>query len=205
MPWLYHFTHQTNLEAILTAGCLNCDSAMADHSRAVVGNCDIKARRKKCEVTVHPFGVVADYVPFYFAPRSPMLYLIHKGNVPGCKYGQEEVIYLCALAEEVAPECAYCYTDRNAAQSLASFSKDIKDIDQNVDMPLMEERYWHDTAEDLGRKDRRMAEFLVHQFFPWNLVKGIGVYGEANSRYVQAVLGRHGQTTPVKVVRDWYF
>jgi ssDNA thymidine ADP-ribosyltransferase, DarT len=31
-------------------------------------------------------GTLHDYVPFYFAPRSPMLFAINNGNVPGCDF-----------------------------------------------------------------------------------------------------------------------
>lgn len=205
MTWLYHFTHQNNLESILAAGGLQCDSAMAGHSHAVVGNRDIKTRRKYRPVSVPPHGVVADYVPFYFAPRSPMLFLIHNGNVPECEYGQEDVVYFCATVEEVVAECAFCYTDRNAARSIAGFFNDVEEMEGVVDMPLMSERYWGNSPDDLDRVDRRMAEFLVHRFFPWSLVKGIGVYGQGNSRYVQSVLDRNGQATPIEILRDWYF
>ncbi|WP_285905828.1 type II toxin-antitoxin system toxin DNA ADP-ribosyl transferase DarT [Pseudodesulfovibrio pelocollis] len=205
MTNLYHFTHQSNLESILASGGLLCDSAMAAQRHAVVGNRDIKGRRAHLDVTVAPHGVVADYVPFYFAPRSPMLYVIHKGTVPACEYPQNEVIYLCTTVEDVVAVCDYCYTDRNAALYLAEFYKDISHIHVNVDMPLMSEEYWNNTPEDLDRMERRMAEFLVHRFFPWNLVKGIGVYGDDNLEYVQGVLAKHGQAVPTKKLRHWYF
>ena len=37
-------------------------------------------------VPIGPGGAVSDYVLFYFAPRSPMMYAIHRGNVP--TYGE---------------------------------------------------------------------------------------------------------------------
>jgi hypothetical protein len=45
---------------------------------------------------------VADYVPFYFAPRSPMLYKLHKGGVPNYTNGQDPLVYLVSSAEAVA-------------------------------------------------------------------------------------------------------
>ena len=43
----------------------------------------------------------ADYVPFYFGPKSPMLYAIKQGKVEGYQ-GQREIVYLVAAAEEIA-------------------------------------------------------------------------------------------------------
>ena len=40
-----------------------------------------------------------------------------------------------------------------------------------IDWELMESKYWHDTDEDNSRKRRREAEFLIHKFCPWTLVK----------------------------------
>lgn len=51
-----------------------------------VGKDNIKEGRRRRTVPIGPGGVVADYVPFYFAPRSPMLFTIDKGSVPQYHY-----------------------------------------------------------------------------------------------------------------------
>jgi hypothetical protein len=55
---------------------------------------DIKAARKNARVPLSPFGCVADYVPFYFTPRSPMPYKLAKKGVPTYTDGQDPLIYL---------------------------------------------------------------------------------------------------------------
>lgn len=67
---IFHFTHIDNLASIIATG-LGCDSHACPS--VDVGNHDIKQRRAERKVPVPPGGVVADYVPFYFAPRSPMI------------------------------------------------------------------------------------------------------------------------------------
>ncbi len=49
-----------------------------------------------------PSGTLDDHVPFYFAPRSPMLYSIHGGYVEGYVVGQRSVIHLVSSAEAVS-------------------------------------------------------------------------------------------------------
>lgn len=49
---------------------------------------NIQDRRAYRQVPFDPGGVLHDYVPFYFAPRSPMLYTISRGNVVGYEQGQ---------------------------------------------------------------------------------------------------------------------
>jgi ssDNA thymidine ADP-ribosyltransferase, DarT len=44
------------------------------------------------QVPLAPYGCVADYVPCYFAPRSPMLYKLHKGGVPNYSGGHVPVV-----------------------------------------------------------------------------------------------------------------
>jgi hypothetical protein len=46
----------------------------------------IKRRRLGLPLPCHAGDRVADYVPFYFCPRSVMLYLIHRGNHPELTY-----------------------------------------------------------------------------------------------------------------------
>ena len=41
----------------------------------------IQDRRSIKSVPCGVGGSLHDYVPFYFAPRSPMLYTIHRGNL----------------------------------------------------------------------------------------------------------------------------
>ena len=53
--------------------------------------------------------------------------------------------------------------------------EDIQQLYYIIDWELMESKYWHDTDEDNSRKRRRQAEFLIHKFCPWRLVKEIGV------------------------------
>jgi len=77
---IMHFTHVMNLPGILAAGCIQADS-LVDRSSALrieAGDLNVKARRKQRRVPLAPFGRVADYVPFYFAPRSPMLFTLAK-------------------------------------------------------------------------------------------------------------------------------
>ena len=76
-----HFTHVDNLRQILADGVLYSDVLVGSRLRTEVGDRQIKADRRRYPVTCEPGGYPADYVPFYFAPRSPMLYRIARGGV----------------------------------------------------------------------------------------------------------------------------
>jgi ssDNA thymidine ADP-ribosyltransferase, DarT len=82
------------------------------------------------------------------------------------------------------------------------FFDDFKDLTR-VDWSLMKEKYWRDTDEDPDRSRRRQAEFLVHNFFPWNLVSNVAVYDGSVATTVSGILT--GQSPTVAIQQGWYY
>ncbi|WP_442877368.1 type II toxin-antitoxin system toxin DNA ADP-ribosyl transferase DarT [Desulfolutivibrio sp.] len=207
MATIFHFTALHNLLAILQTGGIVCDSRMAARSFVNIGHDRIKTRRTLRKVPVASCGVVADYVPFYFAPRSPMLYSIHRGNVPNCTYKQTDVIYFAFDSDDIfSSALSYCFTDRNAVLAHAQFSTSLAEFNSNfIDWPLMREQMWNNTPNDTERMERRMAEFLVHDFIPLSLLRGLAVYSAANMTYVNNLISGYPQPLQVILKPDWYF
>jgi hypothetical protein len=85
---LYHFTHVENLPSIVRAGRLVADRGAQRHGLVTdVGAAQVEERRRHRAVPGRPGAVVADFVPFHFAPRSPMMFRIacdHRDGVPNC-------------------------------------------------------------------------------------------------------------------------
>jgi hypothetical protein len=105
-PKIYHITHVDNLAAIATERSLLSDAAMLerDGPSVTIGMSAIKKRRvEEIVVSCHPGTKVGDYVPFYFCPRSVMLYLLHRANHPDLTYlgGQDLIVHLEADLHEV--------------------------------------------------------------------------------------------------------
>jgi len=168
-----------------------------------IGHTHIKARRLNRNVPVGPQGTVGDYVPFYFAPRSPMLFAISRGNVAGYTAGQQPVIYLCSSTEAVdAAKLPWVFTEGHADMGYTDFFDDLKDLEK-IDWKLMTAKYWNATPEDPDRSRRRQAEFLVKTFFPWKLVKQIAVYGNATAKIVNDIL--EGNAPPIVIQQGWYY
>lgn len=204
---LFHFTHVANLSSVIAHGLRSDSAVRADGSLAVeVGEDRIKEQRRRRNVPIGPGGVVADYVPFYFAARSPMLYAIHRGNVPAYQDGQDPLVYLVTdVARLQEADCRFVFTDRNAYYRTAAYAEDPADIDQLVDWPLMEARIWKDTDDQPDRMERRMAEFLVHESVPFSAVMAVGVRSEATASAVAEVLGTLDDPPQVAVRPDWYY
>ena len=204
---LFHITHISNLRSIVTDG-LYCDSAMTDSQRSVmeIGHPEIKAGRRDRLVPLPPGGVVADYVPFYFAARSPMLYVIARGTVPDYDGGQNQVVYLVTSVEAVSTHgLRYVFSDRNAALRYARYADDPQLLDQHIDWELMEARSWANTLDEPDRKERRMAELLVHRHVPWQTIHRVVTKDEGLAQHARNVLDSVPVTVPVHVEPGWYF
>jgi len=171
-----------------------------------VGNRDIKDRRRNREVLISPGGAVSDYVPFYFAARSPMLYAIHMGNVESYSGGEDEVVYLVTDTEAVSSAgLPFVFTDRNAALRFAKYSNDLGLLDTLVDWPLMEGRWFDNTDNEPDRLERRMAELLVHQHVPWSAFTGVAARTNSRAEQAEAILSNIGLETIVQTRPNWYF
>jgi len=133
-------------------------------------------------------GTLDDYVPFYLANRSPMLYSIHTGYVEGYTGGQQQVIYLVSTVEKViAGDRRWAFTDGHAVEEVTDFYDNLDDLSK-VDWRLIEHWSWKSTETDPDRKRRKQAEFLVHRSVPWNWLDRIGVMSQAMARQVRQVL-----------------
>lgn len=94
---IYHITHVDNLSSIIADGCLVSDAIMIARGgpSKAIGMSSIKQRRLRLPVDCHAGDQVGDYVPFYFCPRSVMLFLIHKRNVElTYQGGQRPIVHL---------------------------------------------------------------------------------------------------------------
>lgn len=208
-PRLYHITHVDNLPAILAAGGLRSDAAMiaAGGPVASIGMGGIKQRRLGLPVKCHPGDRVGGYVPFYFCPRSIMLFLIHCANHSELAYrgGQGPILHLEAdLHETVAWATAegkrWAFSLSNAGAVYTEFRDRMEQLDE-VDWAAVAATDFRDALV----KEGKQAEFLVRDFFPWHLVRRIGafdagVYGQA----LHALSGA-AHRPAVEVRREWYF
>lgn len=203
-PWLYHFTHIDNLATIARLGLLADGGTPPLATECAEPS--IKQRRRARQVPIPPGGVVSGYVPFYFAPRSPMLYRIHRDGVPGFHGDQCELVYLTTRLSHVDNhECAWVATDRNAALDTAHFIGDATALSSHIDWPLMGARMWKSTPEDGDRMQRRMAELLVRHRLPWDAVTYLGVCSDPVAARVEESLITFSTEPKVIVRPTWYF
>jgi ssDNA thymidine ADP-ribosyltransferase, DarT len=199
-----HFTHVSHLATIVQHGLLSDTQARARGVLAVeIGNASIKKDRRGRSVPVGPGGCVADYVPFYFAPRSPMMYAIEKGKVPTYDGGCDDLVYLMSDVQRLRAEgLLVLATDRNAVLGHAEFTEDDARLTDIVDWDLMQAAFWATTPD--GR-ERRMAECLVHEAVPRAAFTEVACKNDACAARARSALATVGSRTTVAVRPDWYF
>jgi hypothetical protein len=175
-----------------------------------------QGKRANKLVSKPPGGVIHDYVPFYLAPRSPMLFTINEGNVPDCPYRQQDIVHFVTTVEAVkSNELAFVFYDYNATLSIATCYNDLKDISK-IDWSLFHEnpcldgycRFWHsrmDNPRYVLRRETRQAEFLVHTKFPLKLMTMVGAYDEAKAAEVRRIFDEAGVRLQVEAKPAWYF
>jgi hypothetical protein len=204
---VYHFTHTDNLDGVLSAGALRCD-AMVEAAGALAretADRDLKARRRTVAVQ-GAGGTLSEYVPFYFAPRSPMLLRVATGRVEDYRGGQDPLVFVVADVDELfAAGLEVMATDGHPVSPLSRFLPDRDEIESAVDWELMTEEYWNDTADDGDRMRRRQAELLVRREVPLAAVRGFAVRTDSTERAVAAKVRAAGVGLPVLVRPSFYY
>jgi hypothetical protein len=205
---VYHFTHVRHIRDILRKGYLYADSVMQQQGGVPVecGDLSVKAERRLRRIGVPPYGVPADYVPFYFAPRSPMLYKISKGGVPTYQDGQEPLVYLVTTVEAAANSGQpVIFSDGNCANAITRHFSDLSLLGSAVDWDVVRATIWKNTTSDGDRMRRRAAELLVHQELPVSAVQSLGTFDSGHAESVRLLLKAEGLGIPVNVRRGWYY
>ncbi len=199
--FLYHITDVSNLESIIADGSLRSDLGLADVTHQVIGYGNIKQRRMT-EYRVPCCGnrFVGEFVPFYYCPRSPMLYTVNRGNTgrpAGC---QESIVHLVtSVAEAVNVGRAWAISDVNAGAGYATFSNDLLAL-ENLDWNAIRTNSWQ------GKMHLKQAEFLVADSFEWNSISVIGCHNAGTEARVRKILAQKPGSTPdVRVENGWYY
>ena len=200
---IYHITHADNLAHIVHQDRLWCDVQRIARNldNTNIGYSHIKARRMRHSVTVAAGGTLGNYVPFNFCPRSVMLYVVSQGH-ENYQEGQQPIVHLVSSIKHIrATGRPWLFTDRHADLGYANQFDDLARLDE-VDWAVMPVLQW---GGDTELKEKRQAEFLVHDSCPWSAIEVIGVMDQTIAARVQAVLAGAEHRPRVEVYRDWYY
>lgn len=206
-PKIYHIVHIDKLSTIMSTGALLCDSEILRRapSGTTIGMGKIKKRRLSLPLNSHSGLMVGDCVPFYFCPRSVMLYMFHMNNHDEIDYhgGQEPIVHLVSdLYETVqwanSNNHRWAFTLSNAG---AFFFEDRANLNQlnEINWDSVNSTYWSSC------RDAKQSEFLIEGHFPWELVQGIAVYSDVQKMQIDSILHNANHRPIVKTKRNWYY
>jgi hypothetical protein len=198
---IYHITDVANLPAILAAGGLFSDEAIGALPHQVIGYAHIKVRRMT-EYRVPCCGnkFVGEFVPFYFCPRSPMLFTVNKGSVPGRPAGcQKDIVHLVSDVQSgIDIGRKWAISDGNAGAAYTSFHGSLDGLDQ-LDWNAIRARDWR------GLTHQKMAEFLVEHSVPWTSITQIACYDQRVFQMVSSLVANSAHRPSVAVKPEWYY
>ncbi|MFN5975232.1 MAG: DUF4433 domain-containing protein [Planctomyces sp.] len=207
-PKIYHIMHLDRLTSVVEEQALLCDSEVVRRSLGgtTIGMTSIKKRRlEELRLSSYPDLFVGSCVPFYFCPRSVMLFLIARGNNEDLAYrqGQEPILHLEAdLRETVAwanrQQVRWAFTLSNAGTRYFEDRCDLQYLSE-IDWRAVEATDWRSC------KEGKQAEFLIEQRFPWELVSRIGVKTALVQQQVTDVLKNASHRPTVEVQLNWYY
>ena len=204
---IYHIVHISKLQAIVDEQFLVSDAEIQKRTPVgeTIGMRRIKERRLFLPLSSHSGLNVGDCVPFYFCPRSPMLYMLHASNSPEIEYrgGQEPIIHLAtgllsAVGWANANNLRWAFTNSNAGSYYFEDYADMSKLD-NLDWKSVQATQWR------GRQEKKQAEFLVERCFAWELFDEIGVFSYQQQQIVHGILEKNQPSPHVKIRREWYY
>jgi hypothetical protein len=201
--YIYHITDVANLQSIIDEGSLLSDAEMRAQGKDVteIGYASIKWRRlSSYAVDCCQGKFVGEFVPFYFCPRSPMLFTINKGNTgrpPGC---QTTILHLVSTVSSAwALNQPWAVSDGNAGAAYTTFSNGA-DALENVAWDIVRSNAWSG-----DKMHKKATEFLIERHFPVDKILGVGVYDAKIADQVEKILNKNKLDLRVLVKKDWYF
>ncbi len=205
--YLYHITSVKNLASILSSGKLSSDASLLAQGGPTesIGMSRLKQRRlNQLVIPCMANTPVGACVPFYFAPRSVMLFMIDRNNYEiNYNRGQEPIIHLEAKLTNVLDWAnherrPWAFSLSNAAAFYTEFRSNLDNLDE-IDWDAVYATNWR------GRQERKNAEFLVYDTFPIQLIERIGVYSSAVMREVESAVTNFDVKITTSVIRSWYY
>lgn len=190
----YHFTSIENLESIIDNGILSTNQKIArgiDHVN--VAEEGIQRRRAQMQVPGTNGRVVHDYVPFYFAKKTPMqLAVLHKKNVD-----QQLIIYLSVPMLSLETRLGTYFTNASANTDIPpvffSGNNQGQQLDE-LDWQTIDNNGWR--YADENQRHRKMAELLLPDHVHLNEINQITTWNRYISEQVRLIFQNKGIAAP---------
>lgn len=202
---IFRITHRQNIPWLLRNGLCCSNGETKDPDFVSIGNPDLIDKRSTREVPLPPGGTLADYVPFYFTPFSPMLYNIKTGYGDITQRENDEIVFLVSSLRDLqANSIPFVFTDRHAYLQTARFSAELGELDM-IDWALLQQRDFRRDPEDRGKIERYQAEALIHRQLAPSALLGITCYNDQVRKDIASEAASRGLDLKIVKRQGWYF
>lgn len=187
---IYRLTHIENIPHILKHGITHKCSPYRNPDYKDIGDKQIIATRvnKKVNITNGESGLsyrwitLGDYIPFYFGVRMPMLYVSQiGGNFVEKATPNENIVYLVCNVKSLSEtgDFTFYFSNGSAVNNLTVFfdAEKLLKLPQILDWEAIKSTRW-DGFENLDRKLKKQAEFLIKEDIPLENIIGFVCYNE---------------------------
>lgn len=202
---IWRILHRDNLAWVLDNGLYCGNSNQRSDNWISIGNAELINKRASHKVPAAPFGVLNDYVPFYFTPFSVMLRNINTGWGNIRKRSNDEIVILVSSLYKVQElGLPFLFTDSHAYYRWASYYDNLEHLDK-IDWPLLQSRDFKRDPDDPAKFERYRAEALVHGHVPLDALSGVVCYSEGVKKVVERAINDRDLTLSVHARPGWYF
>jgi hypothetical protein len=184
IEYLYHMTHIDNLESIIKNGLQSHGNSL---TKQKIDNELVNQRRNSRDPLFNK--KIHEYVPFYFNPKNPMLYVN--------KEIQDKIVIL-GYSKRLLFAKNVLFTDGNAAASSTKFYNNLEDL-RYLNWECINAAYWNNIPDG---KRLRMSEVLMPNSVDKSLLENIYCFNENMQNKIEQI---KPFDTNIIVSSDYYF
>lgn len=173
--YAFRIIHIDNIPYIEKFGFVHIDSPFSAPDYINIGDAKVIAVRSQRNVKGYN---LSEYIPFYFGPRSPMLYVIQNGYNGVERIEAERIVYCVIRLDDIINSSKECiFTDGHALSVLTNYyEKDqLKSINEIVKYEDVYSSQWN-SETDLDLKRRKEAELLMKSDLESDFIRGYVVF-----------------------------
>lgn len=202
----YRIIHINNLPLLLQNGIVNKHHPDASSDYIEIGNPEIIDVRSTSPVKIENYGMIGDYVPFYFTPKSIMLYNIITGYRHPIvqKRNRSEILVIRCLIEHLSELPKWFFTDGQGNDMASSHYNNLSDLEQ-IDWSCIQQSNFSKSDGDYDRPRRYQAEFLVHGAVPLEKIESLNVFDQSSADFVNKLLTEKNINLAVNILTQYLF
>lgn len=177
IEYAFRITHIDNMPYILKHGFVLPSSPLRSDSYINIGDSLVIEARKNKLVNN---SSIYECIPFYFGPRTPMLYVIQNGHNGVTRVEPENIIYCVVRLNDIIISNIDCiFSDGHILNFLSSLydKNQLSNINNIINATDVYAKYWK-SDDDPDLKRRKEAELLAKSDIPSDMIAGFVVYND---------------------------